>query len=393
MNRSPRSVRHVALCAAVLCSALTLAASSRYAQVNLTSDVPNTAPVTDSHLVGAWGIAASATGPWWVNSTFGNVSVVYDGDGNPFPNATPLVVNVPPPAGMTVPSDPTGLVSYAGTGFNVGPNQPARFIFVTRTGTISGWNPAVDRANAIVKVDHAGQADYTGAALGRRGETEVLLVANFKAGVVEAYDEAFQPVALPAGAFLDERVPDNFVPFNVQAIDDQIFVTYAAKDAISATGGGPGQGYVSVFNSEGRLRYRLRHGKWMNSPWAVVRAPDDFGKFSGDILVGMFGDGSIAAFNPRNGNFRGILRGTRENPLTLGKGLWGLGFGNGATAGPANHLFFGADIIVDGKIHGLFGAIAPVEKNDRDNDDEDRNEDMGDDGGEDDNDHGGPGRG
>src|SRR4051812_37809098 len=102
MNRSPQLnlnaraplggfTRLSGLGLSFVCAAAVFAAPSHYEQVNLTSDVPNTAATTDGHLIGAWGIAASATGPWWVNSTLGGVSVVYSGDGKPFPAANPLV--------------------------------------------------------------------------------------------------------------------------------------------------------------------------------------------------------------------------------------------------------------------------------------------------------------
>lgn len=38
-----------------------------------------------------------------------------------------------------------------------------------------------------------------------------------------------------------------------------------------------------------------------------------------------------------------------------GEGLWGIGFGNGAAAGPATTLFFAAGPADEG--HGLFGRI------------------------------------
>ena len=51
-----------------------------------------------------------------------------------------------------------------------------------------------------------------------------------------------------------------------------------------------------VFDVDGNLLRRLKSGQWMNAPWGVALAPDEFGLFSGHVLVGMFGDGGIAAF-------------------------------------------------------------------------------------------------
>ena len=34
----------------------------------------------------------------------------------------------------------------------------------------------------------------------------------------------------------------------------------------------------------------------LNAPWGLALAPSDFGRFSGDLLVGNFGDGEINAY-------------------------------------------------------------------------------------------------
>jgi uncharacterized protein (TIGR03118 family) len=85
-------------------------------------------------------------------------------------------------------------------------------------------------------------------------------------------------------------------------------------------------------------------------------APADFGKFSGDLLVGDFGDGTINAYEPGSNGFqpRGVLRGTDNKPIVI-DGLWGIGFGNGASSGPKNVLYFAAG--PDDEHHGLFGRI------------------------------------
>jgi uncharacterized protein (TIGR03118 family) len=88
----------------------------------------------------------------------------------------------------------------------------------------------------------------------------------------------------------------------------------------------------------------------------TVLASDNFGKFSNHVLVGNFGSGRSAAFDPANGNFQGLLRGPHGSPITIDR-LWGLGFGNDATAGPANTLFFAAGI--NDENHGLFGTLTP----------------------------------
>ena len=100
---------------------------------------------------------------------------------------------------------------------------------------------------------------------------------------------------------------------------------------------------------------RLEHGPWMNAPWGITMAPAGFGKFSNRLLVGNFGSGTIAGFDPTSGKFRGFIHG-RKGPLKI-DGLWGLAFGNGGLAGPTTTLFFAAGI--QDEAHGLFGTITP----------------------------------
>jgi hypothetical protein len=83
------------------------------------------------------------------------------------------------------------------------------------------------------------------------------------------------------------------------------------------------------------------------------------------LLVGNFGDSTINAFDPDDGDFLGTLKDEHGNPLgvanpadpnLVGKvGLWGLTFGNGRQAGGRNILFFTAGI--NDEMDGLFASI------------------------------------
>jgi uncharacterized protein (TIGR03118 family) len=128
-------------------------------------------------------------------------------------------------------------------------------------------------------------------------------------------------------------------------------------------------GYVDVFDGSGNLLQRFENGPWMNAPWGLALAPaTGFGKSSGKLLVGMFGSGQIATFDPATGDFEGLLRDRHGKPITI-DGLWALRFGNGANAGPTTTLFFTAGI--DDEAHGLFGTITPIPKNGGGDDDDD----------------------
>jgi len=100
---------------------------------------------------------------------------------------------------------------------------------------------------------------------------------------------------------------------------------------------------------------RLAHVLYDNSPWGVVVAPNGYGGFGGDYLVGMFGSGAIVAYTP-SGSFVGTLYTVANVQLTV-DGIWGLGFGNGTGSGPKTTLYFTAGPY--GESHGIFGSLLP----------------------------------
>lgn len=325
----------------------------QYQVTNLVSDVPGVAALTDPNLVNPWGLSRSATSPWWVADNGTGVSTLYTGAGAKIP----LTVTIPTEPGGTPPSGPTGTVFNSTTDFQLIAGQPARFLFATLNGTVSGWNPAVS-ASAVNVVNNAGWAVYTGLAIGQVGGANYLYAANFAGGTVEVYDKNFAPHSFGPNAFKDWALPEGYSPFNVQAIGDRLYVAYAKVDEEEGEEeAGPGLGFVDAYSLDGVLQLRLHSGYWMNAPWGVALAPANFGRFSNMLLVGQFGSGQIAAFDPMTGHFRGLLRGAPSRPLKI-EGLWAIAFGNGAAAGPTNTLYFAAGI--DDEVHGLFGSITPL---------------------------------
>jgi uncharacterized protein (TIGR03118 family) len=336
----------------LMLAAYPAAAKQDYKQTNLVSDVPGLAKFTDKNLVNPWGLVRSSTSPWWISDNGMGVSTLYNGSGNPFPPTSPLVVTVDPSG-----SSPTGAVFNSGPGFKVSPVDPAKFIFVSEDGRITGWNPSINPINATIKVDNSARnAVYKGAAIANYKGKDYLYVANFRNGTIEVYDTSFKKVSL-GDKFKDTKIPKGFAPFNVANINGDLFVTFAKQDkAKHDDAAGPGLGYVDKFSPNGKLLMRLNHGPWMNSPWGIALAPNNFGKLSNKLLVGNFGSGNIGIFDPKNGNFNGFFK-DDKGKITI-DGLWALVFGNGVTAGPNNVLFFTAGI--QGEAHGLFGMIAPT---------------------------------
>ncbi len=327
------------------------APSRFYEQHNLVSDGAVPADLVDAALVNAWGLVASGTSPWWVADNGADLSTLYNGNTGAKQALT-----------VSVPGAPTGVVFNGGTGFAVSngtATAPARFIFATEEGTILGWSPAVALTQAVVAVDNsAGGAVYKGLAIASTAAGDRLYAANFHAGTVDVFDAGFHPVS---AGFSDVALPSGYAPFGIRNLGGTIYVTYALQDADKKDDvAGVGHGFVNAFDTDGHLLRRVASRGRLNSPWGLALAPPDFGQFGGNLLVGNFGDGHINAFDLQrfeaNGELqeRGQLHAANGPPVTI-DGLWALAFGNGASAGPTNALFFTAGPFDEE--HGLFGKL------------------------------------
>jgi uncharacterized protein (TIGR03118 family) len=356
-----RCQRAVVLAVAAALLAAPAGLAQGYLQTNLVSDLPGMAAHTDSNLVNPWGIASGPSSPFWVADNHSGVSSLYDSSGTP----QSLVVTVlPAPGGMA--GSPTGIV-FSGSGdFEIfPPGSPARFIFATEDGTISGWAPSAG-TTAVIKVDNSASGTvYKGLAIGNNGTANFLYAANFHGNAVDVFDHNYAPATL-AGNFSDPTIPMGYAPFNIQNVAGVLYVTYALQDANRHDDvPGPGHGFINKFDLNGNLLGRFASQGTLNSPWGMALAPAGFGEFGGDLLVGNFGDGRINAFDPVTGAFLGQLKDSSGNPITI-DGLWGLRFGNGGSGGDPNKLYFAAGIPGTGHLedHGLFGSISvlPAER-------------------------------
>jgi uncharacterized protein (TIGR03118 family) len=326
---------------------------NEYRQRNLVSDIPGVARVTDPNLVNPWGMSAGPSTPVWVSDADADVTTLYQGGINGSKlDVIPLVVTIPNGA-------PTGQV-YNPTGdwvvSNGADSGPALFIFASESGTISGWNPAVPSpapsTQAQVGISKP-NAIYKGLAISTGGGGDYLYAANFHTGRINVFDGSFNQVNWP-GAFRDPSLPPRFAPFNIQNLDGRLYVAYAKQDADAEDEiAGPHLGYVDVYGLDGHLISRLVSRGRLDAPWGLAIAPSNFGRFSGDLLVGNFGDGRISAYDPMTGQPHGQLRHPDGSKIEI-QGLWGLMFGNGV-AGSPNTLLFTAGI--GDEAHGLMGTI------------------------------------
>jgi len=332
-----------------------------YTNKRLVSNGAFPANFTDPHLKNAWGVAFNPQGFVWVADADGNVSTLYDGTGQPSPQPVPLVVAVPGPDGT--PGNPTGIVFSGGNDFAVtkgGVTGFARFIFATEQGNLAGWAPNVDATHAIfVPKDPADteEASYKGLALSGNGTTHLLYAANFLQARVDVFDGAFKRVTVP-GRFRDPRLPAHYAPFGIQAINGDIYVTYAKQDESGDEEvQGQGLGFVDVFDPDGRLLRRVASRGALNAPWGLALAPASFGKFGGALLVGNFGDGTINAYGPLTGTWLGSLRDASGKRIRV-DGLWGMQFGNGILSQKTNQLFYASG--PNDEEDGVYGVITAV---------------------------------
>jgi len=154
LQNQPISRFATALCTLALALASTCLRADSFTQTNLVSDVPNLAANTDSNLKNPWGVAFSATSPFWASDQATGVATLYGATGTP----VSLVVAIPGSASPT--SGPTGMVfSNISGSFLVGA-APATFIFDNLNGTISGWNGG---QNAVLMVDNSDHGSANGA--------------------------------------------------------------------------------------------------------------------------------------------------------------------------------------------------------------------------------------
>ena len=260
------------------------ASAQFYAQHNLVSDGSVPAALVDANLVNAWGLAASATSPWWVADNGTDVEHLYNGNTGA---KVALVVQV---AGA-----PTGVVLNSGAGFLVD-GTVARFIFSAEDGTIRAWNrrsarspprrslPARRHLQGPRDREHRGRhrgstpptSTTAGRGVRRRRWTPV------PGGFVDPG---------PSGRLCAVRHPE---PQRHGSTSPTRSRTTTRKTRL------PGRATASSTRtiSPATSSQRVASGDVLERPVGIALAPDDFGKFSNDLLIGNFGDGKIHAFSP-----------------------------------------------------------------------------------------------
>jgi uncharacterized protein (TIGR03118 family) len=335
-----RNLRILAGVAGLLASCTSPASllAATFAQTNLVSDIAGLAAVTDPNLVDPWGMSFTATSPFWLSDNVTNLATLYTG--TPAINSTVV----------SVPGGPTGQVNNGNTAaFVLSDSKAANFIFATQAGTILGWNSSIGTTAATEYTNSA--ASYTGLAIGTSSGSSYLYAANGNgSGSIDVFNSSFQKVTLN-GAFADPNLPAGYVPYNIQLIGSQLYVTYVIYDSM---GNETPSGIVDIFNTDGTFVERFASNGPLDAPWGITQAPSTFGTFGGDILIGNFLNGEINAFDPVTGAYLGALDGGNGQPIA-DPGLWALDFRTGGTGDNPNALYFTAGI--NDETDGLFGEI------------------------------------
>jgi uncharacterized protein (TIGR03118 family) len=356
-------------------------ARSAYVITPLVSNLPGVAATQDPVLQDAWGIAFSPSGsPFWVNDNQTGCSTLYKGDGTKIglQVSIPLPGNVVPAGSChavdpnnppnPTPAAPTGIIWNPSSSFLVpGTKLAASFIFATEDGTLSAWTGGLSPADdAVIAVDNsatptaADGAVYKGVVFGLSAKGGLIYATNFRAGTVDVFgpngtNGLFTPT-MTDGGFTDPNIPQGYAPFGIAIIDGDLFVTYAKQNAVKHDDvAGRGHGFVDVFDTDGHLLRRFASRGPLDSPWGVTRASFAFGRFSGKILVGNFGNGHISVFD-NDGRFIEELKDAHDKPLAI-DGLWTLTLGGGSGSS-SDTLYFSAG--PNSETNGLFGTITPV---------------------------------
>ena len=356
---------------------------SGYVVTNLVSNNPDNNPqLIDPYVSLGWGIAirpAGAGGHFWVSNAGTGISTEYIGDVGGVPiyqDDLKVVELTPSPSNPFDLAGPTGQVFNGSEDFVITqdhPNgeitAPSKFIFVALDGTISAWNErqnedgSFDRSPVSeIVVDKFLDAIYYGIAITDFESDNRLYVADFGATPdIEVYDAEFNEITEDF-EFLNPFAAEGLAEYNIQLIEDSLFVAYAfplpgipGNEIVQE-----GLGGIAEFDLDGNLIATWEGGDFLNAPWGFVLAPDDFGQFSNSLLVSNF-DGTIVAFDPETRAPIDYLRDEAGEPIVI-DGLWGLTFGNGESLGESNDLYFAAGNDVgedfgDDPGGGVFGKV------------------------------------
>jgi uncharacterized protein (TIGR03118 family) len=356
-----------------------------YVQTNLVSNVKGEALIWDKNLVNPWDVnfpqEPHKYPPVYVADQGKGVATAYQisSDGSTVMKKSKLAVTIPV-VGSSEPAGPTGVVQNTHRSafkFRLpdGNKSRATYIFGTLQGTIEAISKA-NPTNAQMVVDNSSKAEYTGLAAGTLNGNDYIYAANEGTSPgIQVFNSSFELVTqddhiLVNNPFIDSDLSTGFMPYGVHEIslgtshqEADLFVTYRSPNFQG--------GAVAVFANDGTFLGQIAsdttEGGILQSPSGLAFIKGGFGVYSGDVLVGNFSSGQIAAYtvtlgtNTASGQFQGFVLAADNTPLTI-RGLRTIHFGPGLGSGrPQAGLLFTAE--TDTQALGnlsLYGEITPI---------------------------------
>ena len=201
---------------AIAAGAPAMALASGFTIDRIASDQPGVAKLTDPNMVNAWGLIASGTSPWWIGANGSGTSLVYNGATE---NKIGLTVAIPGDGSVT---------GVAFNGNSAAFNGDA-FLFGSEDGTVSGWRGALGTTAETLQLGSASNV-YKGVTDAVIAGDSYAYLANFRAGGIDVMKGTGAAPNL-SGTFTDPSLPAGYAPFNVQALNGMVFVTFAKQDA------------------------------------------------------------------------------------------------------------------------------------------------------------------
>ncbi len=366
-----------------------------YVPTNLVANKEEYNPVIlEPTFTHGWGIAirpSGVGGHFWVIGNGSGISYQYVGDVNGSPLFQDEIGEMTVPRGADgAQGSPTGTVFNQSTNFVITqdhPNgaitAPTKFFFASINGIISAWTERklpdgtfdwpLESIPVIDKSDIGAQ--YFGVAMDKAG-TRLYAVDASERHTIDVFDGNFQDITATSGFVNpfdggDGVQVGDYAPFNIQTLTNKdgketVFVTYTTtreappvnSSVFFATPPDPNDplssSRLAEFDTEGNLLEIWEDADSLQAAWGVAYAPDDYGAFSNALLVSSFADGTVTAFDPNTHQRLDYLRDDAGQPLIV-DGIWGILFGNGASLGDTDSLYFAAG--PKAAADGVFGHI------------------------------------
>jgi len=206
-------------------------------QKNLVADICQSAARTDKNLKNPMGLAMSKKSIWVTTNNTGLI-IQYDKDGCASKNI------------RVVSGSPTGIVRVKNKGFPITSNGVTghpKFIVVTSSGSIEGYNPCV-LGNSTVVATAANGRFFTGVAIIKNR----LYIANHGNGSIDVYDCNWNFVK----SIVDNALKsDGYHPLNVVNHEDHLYVSHTFYGTLTngmstvtnTTADNVGNGYITKY--------------------------------------------------------------------------------------------------------------------------------------------------